>query len=83
MRELRPGARQRLRQARLPEELAAYEAEVTGPCPFRAPALESLLESLGALPDSRYGHGLRHKQRFVLACAAVCTLHGRLRLPGL
>jgi hypothetical protein len=28
------------------------------------------------LPDGRYGHGLRHRQRFVLACAAVCTLMG-------
>ncbi len=76
LRELRAGARKRLRQARLPEELAPYEAEVAGPCPFQAPALESLWESLGALPDSRYGHGLRHRQRFVLACAAVCTLMG-------
>jgi hypothetical protein len=76
LRELRRRARARLRQARLPEELAAYEAEVAGPCPFRAPQLESLWESLGALPDARYGHGLRHKQRFVLACAAVCTLMG-------
>lgn len=76
LRELRPGARRRLRQARLPEELAVYEAEVTGPCPFRAPALESLLDRLGALPDARRGHGLRHRQRFVLACAAVSTLMG-------
>jgi hypothetical protein len=76
LRELQPKARQRLRQARLPAPLAAYEAEVTGPCPFRAPALESLLERLGALPDGRSGHGLRHKQRFVLASAAVCTLMG-------
>jgi Domain of unknown function (DUF4338)/DDE_Tnp_1-associated len=76
LRELRSGARKRLSQARLPEPLAVYEAEVTGPCPFRAPALESLLDRLGALPDSRSGHGLRHKQRFVLACAAVCTLMG-------
>ncbi|HVU69807.1 MAG TPA: ISAs1 family transposase [Verrucomicrobiae bacterium] len=76
LRELRPGAFKRLRQARLPKELAAYEAEVTGPCPFRAPALESLLERLGALRDGRYGHGLRHKQRFILASAAVCTLMG-------
>ena len=76
LRELRPGARKKLRQARLPEELAVYEAELTGPCPFRAPALESLLERLSALPDCRYGHGLRHRQRFVLACAAVCTLMG-------
>jgi hypothetical protein len=76
LRELHPGARQRLRQARLPEALAAYEGEVTGPCPFHAPALESLLDRFRALPDPRYGHGLRHKQRFVLACAAVCTLMG-------
>lgn len=76
LRELHPEARRRLRQARLPKELAAYEAEGAGPCPFRAPALESLLERLGALPDSRCGHGLRHRQRFVLACAAVCTLMG-------
>ena len=61
LRELRPGARKKLRQARLPEELAVYEAELTGPCPFRAPALESLLERLSALPDCRYGHGLRHR----------------------
>jgi hypothetical protein len=76
LRELSPRARQRLRQARLPEELAVYEAEVTGPCPLRAPALERLLESMGALPDCRHGHGLRHRQRFVLATAAVCTLMG-------
>jgi hypothetical protein len=76
LRELRPGAFQQLRQARLPRELAAYEAEVTGPCPFRAPALESLLERLGVLRDGRSGHGLRHKQRFVLTCAAVCSLMG-------
>src|SRR5271169_151667 len=59
LRELRPRARKRLCQARWPEELAAFEAEVAGSCPFRAPALKSLLESLGALPDSRSGHGLR------------------------
>jgi Domain of unknown function (DUF4338)/DDE_Tnp_1-associated/Transposase DDE domain len=76
LRELRPGARKRLGQGRLPEQLAAYEAEITGPCPFRAPALESLWKSFADLPDSRYGHGLRHKQRFVLACAAVCSLMG-------
>jgi hypothetical protein len=76
LRELRPGDRKRLRQARLPQELAFYEAEVTGPCPFRAPALERLLDRLGALPDSRSGHGLRHRQRFLIATAAVCTLMG-------
>ena len=76
LRELRRRARKRLRQARLSEELAVYEAELAGPCPFRAPALESLLDRLGALHDSRRGHGLRHRQRFVLACAAVSTLMG-------
>lgn len=76
LRQLRRGACQRLRQARLPPELAVYEAEVTGPCPFRAPALESLLKAFAQLGDSRRGHGLRHRQRFILACAAVCTLMG-------
>lgn len=76
LRELRRGARKCLRQARLPQHLADYEAALAGPCPFRAPALESLLNRVGALPDARRGHGLRHRQRFVVACAAVCTLLG-------
>jgi hypothetical protein len=76
LRELRPGARKLLRQARWPAALAAREAEAAGPCPFRAPSLENLLDRLGALPDARRGHGLRHRQRFVLACAAVSTLMG-------
>jgi hypothetical protein len=76
LRELQPGARRRLRQARWPAALAPHEAAVAGPCPFQAPALASLLERLAALPDTRCGHGLRHRQRFVLACAAVSTLMG-------
>ncbi len=76
LRELSPRARRLLRQGRLPQELAEYEAAVTGPCPFQAPALESLLERWQALPDSRRGHGLRHRQRFVLTCGAVATLMG-------
>lgn len=76
LRELRPGARRLLRQSRWPEALAAQEAELAGPCPFRAPSLESLLDRFAALPDARRGHGLRHRQRFVLACAAVSTLMG-------
>lgn len=76
LRELRPGARTLLRQARWPAALAAYESEVGGPCPFRAPGLESLLERFGALPDARQAGRLRHRQRFVLACAAVSTLMG-------
>jgi len=76
LRQLRPGLREKLRQARWPEELARHEANLAGPCPFRAPMLENLLERMAALRDERRGHGLRHKQRFVLACAAVCTLMG-------
>ena len=76
LRELHSGARQRLRQGRLPKELADYEAQVSGPCPFQAPALESLLDQLAAVPDTRRGHGLRHHQRFVLGCAVVSTLMG-------
>jgi Domain of unknown function (DUF4338)/DDE_Tnp_1-associated/Transposase DDE domain len=76
LRELSPGARQRLRQARWSEEWLLYEGDLAGPCPFKAPALAGLLDRLGALPDGRYGHGLKHRQRFVLACAAVCTLMG-------
>jgi len=76
LRELRAGARRLLRQPRWPEELARHEAEVAGPCPFRASALESLLDRFATLPDGRRGHGLRHRQRFVLACAAVSTLMG-------
>ena len=76
LRELQPGARQRLRQARWPEDLAKYEANLAGPCPFQAPALQQLLDRLSELSDSRRGHGLRHPQRFVLACAAVATVMG-------
>ncbi len=76
LRELRPNARRRLRQARWPAELAAYETERAGPWPFRAPRLERLLNRFGALPDPRQAYRLRHRQRFVLACAAVSTLLG-------
>ena len=76
LRELQPGACRRLRQARWPEALVEYEAALAGPCPFRAPSLQRLLDRLGELSDARCGHGLRHPQRFVLACAAVATLMG-------
>lgn len=76
LRELRPNARRLLRQARWPATLAACETEAAGPCPFRAPGLESLLDCFGALPDARQAGRLRHRQRFVLACAAVSTLMG-------
>jgi hypothetical protein len=76
LRELCPGARRRLRQARWPEAWACHEAEKSGPCPFRGPNLDRLLDRFAALPETRRGHGLRHRQRFVLACAAVSTLMG-------
>jgi hypothetical protein len=76
LRELQPRARNLLRQARWPEELACHEACLTGPCPFQAPTLGSLLARFATMHDSRRGHGLRHRQRFVLACAAVSTLMG-------
>ena len=76
LRELESGARRCLIQSRLPKDLAAFESKVTGPCPFRARALKSLLEAFGTLRDPRRGHGLQHRQRYVLACAAVCSLMG-------
>jgi hypothetical protein len=76
LRALHPRARNLLRQARLPEALAEFEANIAGPCPFQAPALEGLLERFRQLPDPRRGHGLYHRQPFVLACAAVATLMG-------
>lgn len=76
LRALNPRARNLLRQARLPEALAQFETNVAGPCPFQAPALEGLLDRFRLLPDPRRGHGLYHRQPFVLACAAVATLMG-------
>jgi hypothetical protein len=63
---------------RRPESLATFETDLAGPCPFQAPALEDLLGRLRQLPDPRRGHGLYHRQRFVLGCAAVATLMGVL-----
>jgi hypothetical protein len=76
LRELQKGARALLRRGRLPRELAPLEKETSGPCPFRAGELGSLLGRFRALKDGRRGHGLRHRQPFVLACAAVATLMG-------
>lgn len=76
LRELRPGAAALLRRGRLPAELAVHEEEIAGPCPLRAGSLGTLLEGFKTLQDSRRGHGLRHAQPVVLACAAVATLLG-------
>lgn len=76
LRELRPGASALLRRGRLPAELARHEESISGPCPLRAPALHSLLDVFKSMGDARCGHGLRHPQPFVLACAAVAMLLG-------
>lgn len=76
LRELRPGARALLRRGRWPKELAEQEERIAGPCPWRAHDLNSLLERFRELRDGRSGHGLRHRQPFVLSCAAVAVLMG-------
>ena len=76
LRELRPRAMGILRQGRLPAELAEHEEKISGPCPLRANELSSLLEVFEVFKDPRRGHGLRHPQPFVLACAAVAILMG-------
>ena len=76
LRELRPRALRILRQGRLPADLAEHEEKVSGPCPLRATHLGSLLEVFEEFRDPRRGHGLRHRQPFVLACAALAMLMG-------
>lgn len=77
LRELRPGAVAILRRGRLPGELAGHEESVAGPCPFRAGHLCDLRGRFMALADPRKrGHGMRHRQASVLACAAAATLLG-------
>jgi hypothetical protein len=76
LRELGQGAAAILRRGRLPAVFAEYEEQIDGPCPLRAPVLGSLLEAFKMLGDKRRGHGLRHRQPFVLACAAVAMLMG-------
>jgi hypothetical protein len=82
LRELRKGARATLSRGRLPKELAEHEEVVSGPCPLRAGQLGSLLKRFRSLPDHRNGHGLRHRQSYVLACAAVATLMGASGYQG-
>jgi hypothetical protein len=76
VRELRRRAIGILRQGRLPADLAAHEEKISGPCPLRATHLSSLLEVFEEFRDQRRGHGLRHRQPFVLACAALAMLMG-------
>jgi hypothetical protein len=76
LRELRRGACALLRRPRLPTELAKHEEVISGPCPLRAAALGSLVEVFQELGERRRGHGLRHPQPFVVACATVAMLLG-------
>jgi hypothetical protein len=76
LRQLRPRALGLLRQGRLPADLAGHEEKISGPCPLRATELSSALEVFEQFKDKRRGHGLRHPQPFVLACAAVAMLMG-------
>src|ERR1017187_6944638 len=76
LKELRPRAMGILRQGRLAADLAEHEEKISGPCPLRASQLNSLLEVFAQPKDLRRGHGLRHPQPFVLACAAVAMLIG-------
>ena len=76
LRELRKGAAALLRRGRLPGHLLEHEEFKSGPCPFRAPQLDSLWETFKLLGEPRRGHGLRHRRPFVLACAATAMLMG-------
>lgn len=83
LRALKPGDQGRLAQARLPAPLAVHELDRSGPCPFKAEALGSLLELFKSFRDERRGHGLLHRQSFVLACASVAMLMGADSYQGL
>lgn len=76
LRALDRRARQWLSQARMPASLAAHELDRAGPCPFKAEALGSLLDLFKSFKDPRRGHGLLHRQSFVLACATTAMLMG-------
>lgn len=76
LRELIAGGARMLRQARLPAWLRQHEKDIAGPCSLRAAHLNSLLHLFKTLKDQRRGHGLQHRQAFVLACVAVSILMG-------
>jgi hypothetical protein len=76
LRGLRPQALALLKRRRLPDLWAQFEENLSGPCPLRAGSLSSLLTVFRSLEDPRRGHGLRHRQAFVLACAAVAMMLG-------
>ncbi|TVP78099.1 MAG: ISAs1 family transposase [Puniceicoccaceae bacterium] len=83
LRALNGRARKWLSQARMPAALTVHELDRTGPCPFKAEALGSLLDLFKSFKDERRGHGLLHRQSFVLACATVGMLMGADSYAGL
>lgn len=76
LRPLQKNAYSLLRRGRLPDALLEHEEKTSGPCPLRAASLGSLVQVFQQLGDKRRGHGLRHRQPFVLACAAMAMLMG-------
>jgi hypothetical protein len=76
LKELRVGDRALLCRARLPDWLEQHENRISGPCPFKGPALGSLFQRFRSLEDKRRGHGLRHTQSYVLACASIAIMMG-------
>lgn len=76
VRALHPKAAAWLGRGCLPKALEGFELNTAGPCPLRAAELDSLFQRFRQLKDQRQGHGLRHRQEFVLACAAVAVLMG-------
>lgn len=76
LKELVSGAMELLRSKRLPAPLAKYEQRIDDGRCLRGLRLRSLYEEFEKLGDKRRGHGLRHPQPFVLACAAVGFLLG-------
>jgi hypothetical protein len=77
LRALQPDAAAILRRGRLPGVWAEHEEVLAGPCPFRAGPLRGLRERFLTLADPRKrGHGMRHRQAPVLACAATALLLG-------
>lgn len=76
LKELVSGGMEVLRRKRLPARLANYEQKIQDGRCLRALRLRSLYEEFERLGDKRRGHGLRHSQAFVLACATVGFLLG-------
>ncbi len=78
-----PAVRRWLAAEKLPPALAASEREPPPRNRLGVPALGSLIEVFGRLPDTRRRAGLRHRLDAVLACAAVGVLAGGRTLADL